>query len=475
VKWIDRLEIEHDNTRAALSFAIEQEDGPLALRIAGRLWRFWWLRGHLTEGARWVEQVIKLYTGPETTDLVLAYRGAGALAEELADVVSAEDFYERSWLAARAVGDRYGEATALMSVGILAANTGNYDQALARYAEALPIFEEIGDTRGIMSCVGNAAGVSFYRGDLDAAEMGYKRAHDLLLQIDDPRSATVLLGNLGAVYYEQHRFEEALAVLTQVIAECKAMGDEVGEATAQVNLGGCHSNLGNLEDALVATRRALEITERLDMTRAAGFAKASLSRIEMYLGNLEASAAHAASGLADLRSASDPAAMSGIAIALAELAMVSDRPEMAARFYGVSEGLLASLDTDQAPEANEVRQHNYAEIASDIGEEAMGAALEAGRGLSVDEYEALLSEFQTQLSSIPIDPADAALVADTGLALGDLTLLRLFLAGKSNAEIARELVTEPSMIVNRIGYLYTKTGTDSRATLTAWAFKAGIA
>ena len=50
--WLDRLEIEHDNLRAALAWSLEQEEIEIALRMAGNLWWFWFVRGHLTEGRR---------------------------------------------------------------------------------------------------------------------------------------------------------------------------------------------------------------------------------------------------------------------------------------------------------------------------------------------------------------------------------------------------------------------------------------
>ncbi len=54
MSWMDRLEAEHDNFRAALSRSLEAGDAELALRIGGALWRFWNVRGHFSEGHHWL-------------------------------------------------------------------------------------------------------------------------------------------------------------------------------------------------------------------------------------------------------------------------------------------------------------------------------------------------------------------------------------------------------------------------------------
>jgi len=402
-------------------------------------------------------------------------RGAGSLAEDLGIVDASREYYDHGLIAARAVGDRLQEATVVMSLGMLSANTGNYDEAIEFYAEALPIFEEIGNKRGIMSCLGNAASVSFYRGDLDAAEAGYKRAREILLEIDDPRSATVLLSNIGAVYNEQERFEEALEVNLQVVEEASALGDELGQANGQINVAEAYTNLGDLDRGALAAEQALAIAERIGLTRVTGFARGTLAHIERARGNLTAAAELAGLALVDLRSANDQAAMATIAATMADLVLAANQPVESARFYGLAEVLLKSVDADQIPRAAELMERNLADIRSRIGQDALTAAREDGTRRSPDEFAALIDGFVLTSSQKPVDPVEAAVMAETGMAPSDLALLRLFLAGKSHAEMASELTTTTAVVVNRIGYLYTRTGTNSRATLTAWAFKAGIA
>ena len=77
--WLDRLEVEHDNLRAALAWGVAAEDGRLLFaRLAAALWKFWWIRGYTTEGRRWLDRAL-LESAPSDLRVELL-NGAGQFA-----------------------------------------------------------------------------------------------------------------------------------------------------------------------------------------------------------------------------------------------------------------------------------------------------------------------------------------------------------------------------------------------------------
>jgi tetratricopeptide (TPR) repeat protein len=107
--WLDALEREHANFRAALRWAIDQGESETAVRLAAALYRLWYLRGSLGEGRRWFDQVLAM-DADNPRSLIAdarALRGAGLLAYAEGDYVAARSFTERGLaLASRLNDDR---------------------------------------------------------------------------------------------------------------------------------------------------------------------------------------------------------------------------------------------------------------------------------------------------------------------------------------------------------------------------------
>src|ERR671910_1697714 len=91
LEWLERLEAEHDNMRAALTWALERKEVAVALRMGGALSWFWEVRGYHSEGRRWLEEVLAMdgRGSPEVRAMALA--GIGALAEEQGDLDRAQE------------------------------------------------------------------------------------------------------------------------------------------------------------------------------------------------------------------------------------------------------------------------------------------------------------------------------------------------------------------------------------------------
>ena len=170
-EWLDRLEIEQANIRAALDWLGRHEivDG---LDAAGRLWRFWHLRGHLREGSRLTAGLLARPV-PEGPDGAIARAraliGHAGLTYWQLDYETARRSYEEAIEIAHEVGDRRLELDGLYSLGYVRAIEADWDGALTAYAEAEAIYREMGDPLGEAWAMMGRGMVTTLRGDHEAA------------------------------------------------------------------------------------------------------------------------------------------------------------------------------------------------------------------------------------------------------------------------------------------------------------------
>ena len=165
--WLNRLEQDHENLRAALDWSLEHIDEHVetALRIGGALWRFWWARGYLTEGRNFLERA--LHAGGEAKAAVRAkaLNAAGILNGLQGNYARAAQFCQESLALFQTLGDQQGAATALQMLGQMAGWQSKFAAARSLAEEALELFRDAGNKWGIASSLDTLATVALNRGE----------------------------------------------------------------------------------------------------------------------------------------------------------------------------------------------------------------------------------------------------------------------------------------------------------------------
>jgi tetratricopeptide (TPR) repeat protein len=167
----DRLELEHDNLRAALSWAQANGEQGIGLRFAAALWRFWAARAHLREGRERLEQVLAMPGGERSTLLrARVLNGAATLINETCDFSRALPLVEESLAIARERNDRPLMAIVLNNLAWTLVLTGDRARAEALCEDALKLNRELTDPRGMAIALNNLAWlVMWCYGDSDRA------------------------------------------------------------------------------------------------------------------------------------------------------------------------------------------------------------------------------------------------------------------------------------------------------------------
>jgi tetratricopeptide (TPR) repeat protein len=161
-KWLERLETEHDNLRVALSWALEKGKAELGLRLGGSLGEFWFLRGHLEEGRRWLEAVLAEGEAPESARARPLGRAAW-IAWEQGDYERSVALSEECVALSRKLGDETEVAFALYALGMAELNRNELERAQALLEEAATLERASGDTADVarvLSVLGLVAVVS---------------------------------------------------------------------------------------------------------------------------------------------------------------------------------------------------------------------------------------------------------------------------------------------------------------------------
>jgi non-specific serine/threonine protein kinase len=200
--WFARLETEHDNLRAALDWAAEQ-DATTGLRLAGALAWFWYIRGYFGEGRRWLERFLNAGADGPPSVRAKALHGAVTIATMLADGLAVRSFSEQALALRRELGDWLEYARTLHNLGQWTFRwEGDLDTGRALLEEALAITrrcEEAGRERTIAYCLSNLGFAIHLLGDDSAARGLLEEAVALQRQRADKDGLAMALSGLARV------------------------------------------------------------------------------------------------------------------------------------------------------------------------------------------------------------------------------------------------------------------------------------
>jgi tetratricopeptide (TPR) repeat protein len=239
-KGLERLEVEHDNMRGAMQWALKTEEAELALRLGGALWWFWSVRGHYGEGRRWLEQALAMDGRISPESMAMARAGVGALARDQGDLDRAEEAAAQGLeLLAGEATENSGEANLhlLLTLAHVAREREDYSRAAELFEESLALSREMGHDWGLAGSVMSLATVTHEQGDLDRAIELYEESMELFKKRGDKLGLAWCLDNLGLVMYSLGDLGQAAKLTEEGVALLRELGAGADTAVALSNLG----------------------------------------------------------------------------------------------------------------------------------------------------------------------------------------------------------------------------------------------
>jgi tetratricopeptide (TPR) repeat protein len=212
-----RIEREHDNLRAALRWTVaDGGDSELGMRLGAALVRFWFVRGHLTEGSSWLDLLRDLPTGAgfeQTAARAKILNGAGNLATLRGEFAEARARLTESLELRRAIGDLAGAARTLLNLGNIATSEHDYPAAEELFNQSLLIQRDLGNVRGIARTLNNLAVLAREQGHTERMAALADEAFDLSRQVGDPEGIALALVSRGIAAHMRGQPLEAVALL----------------------------------------------------------------------------------------------------------------------------------------------------------------------------------------------------------------------------------------------------------------------
>ena len=236
---IRAVEASEPEIRAALEWSLATRDArsEIALELVGHLGRYWWIRGRVAEGLRWVERALAAAAAddpkavdardadpPSTRRLERALFWAGVLLDDAGRSAEAMARLDACLALQRRLGDEFGMARTLNSLGVVARSLGDLDRAQELLEESIERKRAMGDRAGVAVTLSNLGLVASDRGSYDEAVRYLSEA----LEIDEGfggGSVIVSHANLGSLLARAGRLAEAVAHLRLALPGIAELGD----------------------------------------------------------------------------------------------------------------------------------------------------------------------------------------------------------------------------------------------------------
>ena len=346
-RWLALLVADQDNLRAALRWAIDCGDTPIAIRLGAALWRFWHRTDAWTEGRTWLRSILALPAPADDillSERVTVQRGAGMLAMIQSDFSPAHDHLQAALAIARKAGDERGAARVLDNLAIVAKERGDFHGAVALHEQALATLREVGTPAEVAVVLSNLGGAHDRLCNFRRSAEYTSEALDIYRSLGDTYSALIATINLGIVSRQLGDYARARTLFQEARTLARESGNLLIDATALSELGAIALDQSDPATATNIAREVLELMRPLGHGTRLAVAHTTFGEALRRSGDPAGAAAQAAKARTIAATLADD--WSGVAVAILHGALAEDAGDhdAARREYHAALGLARRID-----------------------------------------------------------------------------------------------------------------------------------
>ncbi|BDI29302.1 hypothetical protein CCAX7_13530 [Capsulimonas corticalis] len=268
--WLERMEAEHDNFRAAMHWALESESAEIGLRLAGALAYFWEARGYLGEGQEWLEKLLAL---PQATSDSLrrvranALTGRGYLMRNQGASAGIDAVMEEALRLWRAIGDDHGLAVTLQVLATLAYSREDCDLARVYLEEGLELSRKLGDPMLVAQAMLNLGNIALEQAEFPEALEFYSDSLEIFRAARNRVRIAHVLNNMGLVARFQEDYPRAFTLLQESLETGIELTGRAANATTLLNLGTLYRLDGQFALARATLSEAVMVAQEVGERR----------------------------------------------------------------------------------------------------------------------------------------------------------------------------------------------------------------
>jgi predicted ATPase/DNA-binding CsgD family transcriptional regulator len=449
-EWLERLEEELDNFRAALSWTSKRGQAELGLSLAGALGSFWFWEGHYGEGRGWVERALVQEGRTPALARAKALGAASLLASQLGDYARAKGAAEEGLKLSKEARIEDGRRPFfvwnspptffLNRLANVSMEEGDLERARALGEETLALSRQANEAQGIVWSLLILAIAATLRADYEKAERFYAEGLSLARELTSAYARFLFLQNWGWTALLQGDPERATVLIEEAV--------ELARERRRGFMGLLSRPLDNLGWAALLGgelgRAKAQFGENLTLSEERGNKGALLMSLE----------------------------------GLACVAGAEGEGLRAARLFGAAESLQEAVDYRLVPQERAVLEPYRARVRSRLGDTMWEEAVAEGGTMGLDQAIGYaLSEEQPPTPLSPTGsqpPVSSTLEHPAGLSAREVEVLGLVATGLTNAQVAKELFLSPRTIQRHLNSIYHKLGVSSRAAATRFAVEHGL-
>lgn len=396
--WLNRLEQDHDNLRAALERSLRHGSGLSAssesdvreaqksLRLASALYLFWTIRVHWIEGRKWLQRALAQSEGfPITRERIRAINAAALLAVEQADTHTARQLAEEALAFAREIGEPYIIARAHNTLGIVLWKQKEFGAARSHCEQALAQFHDLGRRIDVADSLRALGRIAINQHDLESAQPWLEECLAIFQELESQVEYNAALSDLGLIAYLNGDLASARSYHEKSLQLFREAGSIAGAEMSLNRLGDVARCEGNYSKAERYYTESLAIYRETNDKDEIPSLLHNLGYVSKHFGDYPHALALFKEGLAMHIETGNKAGIAECLTGIASVLLVTGKVDDAARLFGASEALRETLGAVLWPANRMEYDRDLALLRKSMEAEPLAAAWACGGNMPMDQ------------------------------------------------------------------------------------------